>query len=92
VSEQKKFLDYCIGHCKRLRELHVNLEKAVNEIGVRCLPYPGKSSTIGEIIAWFDKEIQALLNAIVKANKIFFCLLSCWSYEHALQECEVPPS
>jgi hypothetical protein len=47
------------------------LEKAVNEIGVRCLPYPPKNSTIGEVITWFDKEIKALPSAIAKANKIF---------------------
>jgi hypothetical protein len=32
----------------------------VNEIGVRCLSYPPKKSTIGEVITWFDKEIKAL--------------------------------
>jgi hypothetical protein len=34
----------------------VQLEKAVNEIGARCLPYPEKGSTIGEITAWFNKD------------------------------------
>jgi hypothetical protein len=55
----------------------VELDKAVNEIGVRCLPYPGKGSTIGEIIEWFNKEIQALPNSIAKANKNFlvYCLV-----------------
>jgi hypothetical protein len=57
LRRSKKNQDYCIGHRKRLHELHANLEKAVNEIGLRCLPYPGKSSTISEIIMWFDKEI-----------------------------------
>jgi hypothetical protein len=51
----------------------VNQEKAVNEIGMRCRPYPGKNSTIGEIVKWFDKEIQALSGAIFKANKNFLC-------------------
>jgi hypothetical protein len=53
------------------------LEKAVTEIGVRCLPYPKKGSTIGEITAWINKEIQALLDAIAKANKNFlvYCLV-----------------
>jgi hypothetical protein len=32
--EQKKFWDYCIGHRKRLRELCVALEGALNEIGM----------------------------------------------------------
>jgi hypothetical protein len=75
--EQKKFQDYCLGHRRQLCELRVNSERAVNEISVRCLPYPGKSSTMGEIIAWFDKKIQTLPDAIVKANKDFlvYCLL-----------------
>jgi hypothetical protein len=34
AAEQKKFQDYRLGHCRNLRELHVNLEGAVNEIGV----------------------------------------------------------
>jgi hypothetical protein len=46
----EKFWDYCIGHRKRLRELHVALEGALNEIGMRCLPYPEKGSTIGDVI------------------------------------------
>jgi hypothetical protein len=49
----------------------VELVKAVNEIGVICLPYPEKVSTIGEITAWFNMEIQALLDVIAKANKNF---------------------
>jgi hypothetical protein len=57
AATHKKFQDYRVGHRKRLRELHVNLKKAVNEIGVRCLPYPRKNSTIGEVISWFYKEI-----------------------------------
>jgi hypothetical protein len=55
----------------------VELERAMNDIGVRCLPYSKKGSTIGEITAWFTNEIQALLNAIAKANKNFlvYCLI-----------------
>jgi hypothetical protein len=55
----------------------VNLETMVNEIGVRCLPYPGNKKTISEVIAWFDTEIQALSGAIAKANKNFlvYCLI-----------------
>jgi hypothetical protein len=45
----------------------------MNEIGVRRLPYPGKGSAIGEIVEWFDKEIQALPGAIMKADKNFLC-------------------
>jgi seryl-tRNA synthetase len=75
--EQKKFWDYRLSHRRKLHDLHVELDKAVNEIGVRCLPYPGKGSTIGEIIEWFNKEIQALPNSIAKANKNFlvYCLV-----------------
>jgi hypothetical protein len=65
----------------------VNLEKAVNEIGVRCLPYPGKMSTIGEVITWFDMKIQALPSTIAKANKKFlvYCLVGVLKmlYENA---------
>jgi hypothetical protein len=55
----------------------VELEGAVNEIGVRCLPYPKKGSTISDIIACFTKEIQALSSAIAKANKNFlvYCIV-----------------
>jgi hypothetical protein len=45
----------------------------VNEIGVWCMSYPGKGSTIGEIVEWFDKEIRALPGAITKENKNFLC-------------------
>jgi hypothetical protein len=34
---------------------------------------PRKNSTIGEVIGWFDKEIQTLPTAIMKANKNFLC-------------------
>jgi hypothetical protein len=69
VSEHKKIRDYRVHHCEKLHELRVNLEIAVNEIGMCCLSYPGKSSTIGEIVEWFNKEIQALPSVIFKANK-----------------------
>jgi hypothetical protein len=71
--EHKKIQDYHVHHCKKLCELRVNLKGVVNEIGVQCLPYPGKGSSIGEIVEWFEKEIQALPNAITKANKNFLC-------------------
>jgi hypothetical protein len=66
-----KFQDYCVCHRKKLHEFWTNLERAVNKIGVKCLPYPGKSSTIGKVIGWFDKEIQALPTTIMKANRNF---------------------
>jgi hypothetical protein len=72
-AECKGFHDYCIHHRKKLREVQINLEKEMNEIGGWCLPYPGKGSTIDEIVEWFDKEIWALLGAITKANKNFLC-------------------
>jgi hypothetical protein len=40
----------------------------VNEIGVGCLPYPGKNSTIGEVIMWFDTEIKVLPNVIIRTR------------------------
>jgi hypothetical protein len=51
------------------------LEKEVNENGVRCLPYPGKNSTIGKAAEWFDKEIQVLSVVIAKTKKFLcYCL------------------
>lgn len=60
-------------HRKKLHDFKVNLEKAVNEFGVKCLPYLEKNSTIGEVVGWFDKEIKVLSAAIAKANKNFIC-------------------
>jgi hypothetical protein len=45
----------------------------MNEFDIGCLPYPGKKSTIGGIIEWFDNEIKALPATIVKANKKIVC-------------------
>jgi hypothetical protein len=89
VVEQKKFQDYHLGHRRRLRELRVNSEGALNEIVVHCLPYPGKSSSIREIIAWFDKKIQTLPDAIVKGNKDFlvYCLLGVLKMLQGHAEC-----
>jgi hypothetical protein len=47
------------------------LEGALNGIGVLCLAYPKKGSTIGDVVMWFEKEILALPDVIVKANKNF---------------------
>jgi hypothetical protein len=87
AAEQKKFWDYHIGHSKRLRELRVALEKVINEIGVWCLPYPEKGSTIGDAIAWFEKEIRALSSVIAEVNKnfLFYCLVD------VARTCKVPP-
>jgi hypothetical protein len=54
ATANRKYRDYQVGHRKRLR---VNLEKAENEISMRCLPYSGKNSAISKVIAWFDEEI-----------------------------------
>jgi hypothetical protein len=67
------FQDYCMHHCKKLHDLCFTLEKVVNEFGASCLPYPGKGSTIGDIIGWFDEEIKALSATFVKVNKNFAC-------------------
>jgi hypothetical protein len=49
--------------------------------------FPGKNSTIGKIVAWFNKEIHVLLGAIAKANKNFlvYCLVGVLKmlYGHA---------
>jgi hypothetical protein len=63
-----KFHDYCVRHRRKLRDLRFHLEKAVNEFGAGCLPYPGKNSTISDIIGWSDNEIKALPATVVKAN------------------------
>jgi hypothetical protein len=44
-----RFQNYRMHHCKKLHDLHFNLEKAVSEFGALCLRYPGKGSTIKEI-------------------------------------------
>jgi hypothetical protein len=72
-AKRKRFQDYRIHHRKKLRELRINLEKVMNEIGGRCLPHPGKGCTIGEIVEWFDKEIWALPSVIMKVKKNFLC-------------------
>jgi hypothetical protein len=72
-AESKRFQDYRIHHRKKLCELQMNLESVMNEISMRCLPHPRKGSTISEIVEWFDKEVGALLGAIMKANKNFLC-------------------
>jgi hypothetical protein len=89
VTEQKKIQDYCLGHRKRLRVLRMNLEGALNEIGAWCLSYPRKGSTIGEVIAWFEKEIQALPDVIAKANKNFlvYCLIGVLKMLQGHAEC-----
>jgi hypothetical protein len=78
TTVHKTFQDYRVRHHKKLCEFWVNLEKEVNENGVRCLPYPGKNSTIGKVVEWFDKEIQVLSVVIARAKKN--------SYATALQE------
>jgi hypothetical protein len=40
VAEEKMFRDYHVSHHRKLHDLRVELEGAVNEIGVKCLPYP----------------------------------------------------
>jgi hypothetical protein len=77
AAEWKTFWDYHLGHRKRRCELRAALEGVLNEIGARCLPYPEKGSTIGDVVMWFEKEIQTLWDAIAKANKNFlvYCLV-----------------
>jgi hypothetical protein len=68
-----KFQDYHVQHRKKLHELRYNLENAMNEFGVQCLPYPKKGSTIGDIVRWFNEEIKLMPAMFVKANKNFAC-------------------
>jgi hypothetical protein len=46
---EKKFRDYRINRRRKLHDLHAELEGAMNEIGVWCLPYPEMGSTISVI-------------------------------------------
>jgi hypothetical protein len=61
----------------------------MNEVGVKCLPYPEKGSTISEIVVLFTKEIQALLGAIGMANKNFivYCLVGVLKMLQELAQC-----
>jgi hypothetical protein len=77
AATEKKFHNYQTSHRRKLHDLRAELEGAMNEIGVRCLPYPEKGSAIGVITTWFTQEIQALPDAIAKANKnlLVYCLI-----------------
>jgi hypothetical protein len=75
-AEHKKFQDYRVHHHKKLRKLHVNLERAVNEIGMRCLLYHRKGSAISEIIEWFDKDSSAA-GCDYEGKQKFLMLLPC---------------
>jgi hypothetical protein len=57
-AEHKKFQDYRIHHCKRLCELWVYLEKAVNEIGMWCLSYPGREVVSMRLSSGFTKRFM----------------------------------
>jgi hypothetical protein len=61
----------------------------MNEVGVKCLPYPEKGSTISDIVVLFTKEIQALLGAIAMANKNFivYCLVGVLKMLQELAQC-----
>jgi hypothetical protein len=49
AGEEKKFRDYRVSHRRKLHDLRIELEGAMNEIGVKCLSYPKKGCTIGDI-------------------------------------------
>jgi hypothetical protein len=89
ATKEKKLRDYHVSHRRKLHDLHTELEGAVNEIGARCLPYPKRGSTIGDITAWFTKEIQVLPSAIAKANKNFlvYCLVGVLKMLQEHAEC-----
>jgi hypothetical protein len=77
MTVHMKFQDYHVRHRWKLRDFQVNMEKTMNKFGVKCRPYPGKNSTIGEVVEWFDREIKALPAVIVKANKnLIFCCVA----------------
>jgi predicted nuclease with TOPRIM domain len=67
LAIRTRFQDYRVHHHRKLRGLLFHLEKAVNEFGARCLPYPSKNSTIGDIIGQFDNDIKALPAIVAKA-------------------------
>jgi hypothetical protein len=68
-----RFQDYSGHHRMKLRDLRFKLEKVMNEFGAQCLPYPGKGSTIDDIIGWFNEEIKVLPATFTKANNFFAC-------------------
>jgi hypothetical protein len=43
ATEEKKFQDYRVRHRKKLHDLRVVLERAMNEIGTRCLRIPQRA-------------------------------------------------
>jgi hypothetical protein len=60
-----------VNHRKKIRELRFYQENVMNEFGAQCLPYPGKGSTISDIVRWFDEEIKAIPATFAKANRNF---------------------
>jgi hypothetical protein len=86
AAEQKFFWAYRVSHRKKLHDLCMELERAINDIGARCLLYPKKGSTIGEVTVWYTNEIQALPNVIAKATNNFL-VYSLWCSEDAAGAC-----
>jgi hypothetical protein len=73
LTASGNFQRYQVQHCKKLHDLWFNLENVLGDLGVQCLPYPGKGRTIGDIVRWFDGEVKSLPATFMKANKNFAC-------------------
>jgi hypothetical protein len=67
------FKKYHVQHRRRLRDLLFDLELVLGELGTKCLPYPEKGSTIGDIVRWFEGEVKSLPATFTRANKNFAC-------------------
>jgi hypothetical protein len=76
-----KFQDYHVYHCKKLRDFHFNLEKAVNEFGASCLPYPRKGSTIVKLLGGSMKNLKCCRPLSRRRIKISFAMPSLHSLD-----------
>lgn len=82
VALSTRFQDCCVHHRLKLSDLRFSLEKAVSEFGASCLPYPGKGSTIREIVQWFEEEIKANKNIVCYAIISVLRMLNDSEYKH----------
>jgi hypothetical protein len=54
ATARANFQKYLVQHRRRLHELRFDLENVLGDVGPQCFPYPGKGSTIGDIMRWFE--------------------------------------
>jgi hypothetical protein len=68
-----RFQYYRVHHRKKIHEFCANLEAAVNEMGVRCLSYPRRNSSIAKANKNFLCYCIASPQDVVREYKL-------WSY------------